>query len=69
MKKANTVQPNQAGFRIKEFSKACGFSRSAFYNLPDDQKPKLVKIGRATVIIETPAEFLQRLALTQQIAA
>jgi len=65
MQKSHVVQSNRAGFRIGEFVRACGFSRSTFYNLSKDQQPRSVKIGRARVIIETPAEYLRRLAHVQ----
>ncbi len=75
MKKVEPIQSGQAGYRVKQFAKLCGFSRTALYMLPEHQKPKSVRIGRpgskrsAIVIIESPREFLQRLALMQQEAA
>jgi len=65
MKTIQTIQPGQAGFRVKQFVRACGIGRTAYYTLPKEQKPKTVKIGRAVVIIETPVEFLRRLAEIQ----
>jgi hypothetical protein len=69
MKKIESIQPGQAGFRVKQFARACGISRTTIYALPEDQKPKVVRIGRAVVIVETPAAFLQRLAQMQQETA
>lgn len=65
MKKVESIEANQAGFRIAQFTKFCGFSRSTFYALKGDQRPKSVKIGRAVVIVERPDEFLHRLAQIQ----
>ena len=65
---AKLAKLEKAGFRINEFAAACGFSRSALYALPQNQQPRSVKVGRARIIIETPAEFLQRLAQMQRVA-
>lgn len=63
------AQIEKAGFRIKEFATACGLSRATIYALPQTQQPKSIKIGRARVIVESPQQFLQRLAEAQQQAA
>lgn len=65
MKKVESINPTQTGFRIAQFAKSCGFSRSTFYTLKGDQRPKSVKVGRAVVIVERPDEFLRRLAEIQ----
>ena len=65
---AKLAHLEKVGFRMGEFARACGFSRSTLYALPEDQQPQSIKIGRARVIIETPAAFLQRLAQMQRVA-
>jgi len=65
MKKVESIQPGQAGFRIKQFARACGFSVRTFYELPEEQQPKSVKMGRARIIVESPREYLERMATVQ----
>ena len=65
MNNVEPVRPSQVGFRIKQFVKACGFGRTKYHSLPDHQKPKSVRIGRTVVIIESPQEYLRRLAEIQ----
>lgn len=66
MKQVQAIPSGEAGFRVKDFVRACGIGRTAYYTLPEDQKPKSVRIGRSVVIVETPVEFLRRLAAIQE---
>ena len=52
----------QAGRPIPEWSALAGISRSTYYALPSQYRPRTVKIGKRLVIIESPAEWLERMA-------
>jgi predicted DNA-binding transcriptional regulator AlpA len=67
--KVKPIRSDQIAFRPKQFASACGFSRTTLYALPEEQRPRSVKVGHARVIVETPAAWLQRLAQMQQVAA
>jgi hypothetical protein len=67
--KVKPIQLDQIAYRPAQFARACSFSRSTYYSLPPDRQPLSVKVGRARIIIESPAAFLQRLAQMQQEAA
>ena len=52
----------KAGWRPSEWYPAIGISRSAYYSLPPEREPRYLKFGTAKVIVETPAEYLRRIA-------
>ena len=58
----------RAGWSIPAYCEACNFSRATFYNLPDDRRPRSLKIGKRHIVIEPPSEFLARLADAQEAA-
>ena len=60
--------PDKAGYRPAEFAEACGFARSTFYALPPELRPRSVKVGTATIVIEQPRDYLTRLASLQDAA-
>jgi hypothetical protein len=39
-----------------------------FYNLPGDQRPRSLKLGKRHIIIEPPGTYLARLAAAQKAA-
>ena len=49
-----------AGRNIPDWCKAISISRPTFYTLT--HKPQTVKLGRRTVVIESPQDYLQRIA-------
>lgn len=51
-----------AGFAITPWCRAAGYSRATYYNLPDALRPQSVKVGKRRIIIEQPADYLQRIA-------
>jgi hypothetical protein len=61
------VRSNNVGWRIPEWCSAISISRASFYLLR--HPPGCVKIGARTVVIESPAEYLNRLAEQQKGAA
>lgn len=56
----NECEPD--GYLIKDWCKRVGISRSMFYILPSEVKPRLVKIGRRVVVFEKPKDWLLRMA-------
>ena len=54
--------------RVDGFCKALGIGRSKFYSFPPEDRPKTAKLGSARVILESPEEFLARLAAKQEMA-
>jgi len=59
---------DRAGWSIPSYCEACNFCRATFYNLPEDRRPRSLKIGKRHIVIEAPAEFLARLAAKQNAA-
>jgi hypothetical protein len=62
-KRERQLAPGRAGWSIPEyFPNVVGFGgRTSFYALPDDAKPRHIRVGRTVVIIEPPADYLRRL--------
>ena len=54
------VQEMAAGWNIPTWCAATSISRASFYLLT--HKPQTVKLGRRTVVIESPQSYLQRIA-------
>jgi hypothetical protein len=52
-----------AGWAITQWCEATSISRASFYLL--SQKPRIVKLGRRTVVIESPGNYLERIAASQ----
>jgi len=59
-----TIEPksSKAGWRIAEWHRDAGVSRSKTYELLEDGKIQSVKVGAARIITTSPAEFLASLA-------
>ena len=53
---------------VEEFCSALGFGRERFYRLPPSQAPRSVKLGHARRIIESPQQYVQRIADVQLAA-
>lgn len=54
---------SRAGWTIPNWCSATSISRATFYLLA--QRPRTIKLGRRTVIIESPEAYLQRMAESQ----
>ena len=67
MKIETDLQKQTAGWNIPSWCNATSISRASFYLLAN--KPRTVKLGRRTVIIESPEAYLQRVAELQLEAA
>ena len=63
-----TLAVDRAGWSIPLHCAACGYSRAKYYNLPHEQRPRSLKIGKRHIIIESPVEYLARLAAEQEAA-
>lgn len=69
--KLETLQPDSqsvcAGWNIVRWCEETSISRASFYLLA--LKPRTVKLGRRTVVIESPQDYLNRVASFQLEAA
>lgn len=69
--KTDQAQPisldQSAGWKIAQWCEDTSISRATFYLLAI--KPRTVKLGRRTVVIESPQAYLQRIADTSLEAA
>jgi hypothetical protein len=63
---ADETTPHRVAWPIPLYCEACDFSRATFYNLPLALRPRSVKIGKRHIIIESPADYLARLANAQE---
>jgi hypothetical protein len=62
-----TTPAQAAGWTIPAWCEATSISRASFYLLA--QRPETVKLGRRSVVIESPAAYLARIASLQKVAA
>lgn len=53
------------GLKVHEFAAAIGVSRTTIYTLPEEMRPHSIWFGKARLVIEPPAEYLQRIAASQ----
>jgi hypothetical protein len=58
-----------AAYHVKDWCKAVGLSRATYYNLPPHLQPQSVRIGGRRLVIESPHDYLQRVASLQPVAA
>ena len=58
----------KAGFSIREWCPAVGMGRSTFYVLPLELRPKTVKLGKKHLVIESPRDYLDRIAAQSKAA-
>jgi hypothetical protein len=64
-----TVHPSKASWDVAEFRSALGLSHSGFYDvLKSPKAPRSVLLGRRRLIIESPADYLARIATMEQKA-
>src|SRR5258708_36774532 len=62
------TQAQRTGYSVEAFCVAIGICRASYYNLPPKLQPKSVMLGRRRIIREQPAEYLARIAETQEAA-
>lgn len=58
--------PSKPEFNLSSWCKAIGCTRAFIYELPPEKQPRTVKIGRRRFVIETPREYLERMASVQE---
>jgi hypothetical protein len=52
--------PEKAGYAIRPWCAAVGFSVALFFELPTNMQPTSVRIGRRRIITESPRDYLKR---------
>lgn len=57
------MSDEKQGWRVSEWHPQVGISRSLTYELIKDRRIKIVKVGRATIIVTPPSEFLASLPI------
>lgn len=57
----NTENSTPAGYSIADWTQGAGLSRPGFYNVPEEYRPKSVKIGKRHIILESPGDWLNRM--------
>ncbi len=50
-----------AGHTIEAWCPRVPIARATYYQLPQDARPKSLKIGRRVLILESPADWLKRM--------
>lgn len=55
----------KVSWRLLEWCRQVGFSRSKFYGLKLQQRPKIVRFGKMQMVTESPAEYIQRMTAEQ----
>lgn len=58
--------PEPAGWAIRDWCMATNISRASFYLLA--VRPGRVKLGRRTIVIESPQDYLHRIAELSEAA-
>ena len=59
------IVPFAVGFRPGPWASAIGISRTTFYALPSELRPRSITLGAARIIVESPAEYLARIEQLQ----
>lgn len=66
---AALAQRDPVAWKPSSFARAIDKSRSWLYALPAELRPRSIKFGRNRLIVESPQNFLRRLAEYQACAA
>lgn len=53
------------GMKLSDFVRRLPISESTYHELPPEHRPKSVRLGGSVIVLESPHEFLQRLAAEQ----
>ncbi len=51
-----------AGYSVSRWTAAVGIGRATYYTMSPEHRPQSVKIGVRHIIIETPGDWLARMA-------
>ena len=55
----------KVGWRLNVWCRMVGINENLFYRLTPDIAPPSAKVGRARIVIESPQDWLQRVARQQ----
>lgn len=67
-KKTPPARAERAGWQLDEWLPAVSISRAKFYSMPATMRPKSVHLGTRRIIVESPKEYLGRIAALQTSA-
>ena len=56
------TEPKRAGYQFTFWLEQVGISRTTEHDLPAKLKPRKVRIGRRIIVLESPREWLLRVA-------
>jgi hypothetical protein len=59
------TEMQQEAFRVAAWCRAVQISRSGFYALPEELKPRSIVLGRRRLITESPRAWLERISATK----
>lgn len=51
---------SRVGWPITAYVNVVGISKAGYYAMPEDLKPRSVKIGKRRLIVEQPLDWLRR---------
>lgn len=57
----------QFGWKLSSYCKLISITPQFYHTLPEDLRPRSVKLGKRRIISEHPREYLERLAASQRI--
>ena len=58
-----------ASWPVTRWCAIAGIGRTKFYALPPEQRPRSARIGAVDLIIESPTDYLERVAREQRDGA
>ena len=58
-----SLAAERAGFRVRDWCALTSISRASYYALPAEKQPRSITFGRRRIIVESPAAWLERVAL------
>lgn len=67
METLHTNSPSTAGWALRDWCAGTTIARATFYTLK--HKPRTVKLGRRTIVIESPQAYLARMEQAQKDSA
>jgi hypothetical protein len=56
----------QAGWKLYSYCKIISITPQFYYSLPEELRPRSVKLRKRRIIIEPPRKYLERLAAAQE---
>lgn len=65
-KQTQAPRIEKAGWDVSSWCRSVGISRTKFYALEGDMRPRDVRLGSRRIVAETPKEWLGRIAAAQE---